>query len=98
MSEENLAPNIFGWEQVSKFVDPAELPIAGKYAYCTVCKNTFSTVALFDRHRVHNRSFKPICNYPGTISKVTGLPIMIIGKRGFWINNNPKWSDDDEEE
>ena len=95
--QEKLAPNIFGWPEVSKFVDPSKLTANSRTAYCTLCQNTFSTAALFDKHRVHDRNFKSICNYPGKISKTTGLPTMIIGKRGIWIGNIPGRDGDEDE-
>lgn len=58
-------------------------------AHCASCHNTFSTVALFDRHRVSYRCAVPSRLRVDSGSRA-GLPLMRLDDRGIWVSAAPR--------
>lgn len=59
---------------------PVVLPEGGKAAHCTVCHETFTTAANFDRHR-RGQAATRVCLDPASVGLVR------VQRKGF-----PAWS------
>lgn len=58
-------------------------------AHCCCCHETFSSVALFDTHRVGGK-----CSHPSTFTNESGArigePKMRLNDHGTWVGNQPR--------
>jgi len=56
-----------------------------RICHCGACHETFSTVSLFDMHRLRGDCLDPAGLTRGSESKDAGEPLMRRDKRGIWV-------------
>ena len=66
-------------------------PTLPDVATCASCREVFASVELFDRHRHHSRTYRPLCKRPVDLGlvQVRGVwnfaPMPVADRRALWL-------------